>query len=555
MMIMIKLKTLLIPIAIFLFSCGNNEHADELASKNIFRYNESEGITSLDPAFSRNRETIWAANHLYNGLVQMDNDLKILPSIAKSWDISEDGKTYTFHLRSDVYFHDHKLFTDSIGRKVTAHDFVYSFNRIIDPAVASPGKWIFNNIDYVEERDFKAFEAINDTTLAIYLTNPFPPFLGVLTMQYCSVVAKEIVSHYKNDYRSNPIGTGPFKLIMWDEGGKMVFSKNENYFEKDNQGVQLPYIDGVAITFVKDKDMEFFRFLTKEIDFMNDPKGDNKDVIFTSDGKLQPEQKKKFNMTTNPQLNTEYLGILVDDELSIVTNSPLRKKLVRQAINYGFDKKSMMTYLRKNIGTPATAGFIPKGLPSFNSDIVKGYEYNPEKAKELLFSAGFPDGEGLPEITLYTTKDYVDLCEYIQYQLNEIGFKIKIDLNPGVTHNELVARSKVNFFRKSWMADYPDAENYLALFYSKNFTPHGPNYTHFKNFQFDKLYEMAQQETNDSTRYHYYREMDKILIEEAPVVPLYYDEVVHLTQKYISNLGANPLNLLTLKTVKIDKEH
>ena len=371
-------------------------------------------------------------------------------------------------------------------------------------------------------------------------------------MQYCSVVAQEIIKHYKYDYRSNPIGTGPFHFKMWDEGNKMVLLKNENYFEKDKNGDSLPYLDGIAISFIKDRDIEFYKFLSKEIDFINEPRGDNKDAIFTSDGKLQPEQQNKFNMLITPQLNTEYLGILVDDELDIVTKSPLRKKLVRQAISYGFDKKSMMAYLRNNIGKPAYAGFIPKGLPSYNEDIVKGYSYNPEKAKELLFAAGFPNGEGLPEITIYTTKDYVDLCEFIQHQLNEIGFKIKIDLNPGITHNELVARSKVNFFRKSWMADYPDAENYLALFYSKNFTPHGPNYTHFKNFEFDKLYEMAQKETNDSLRIHYYQQMDMILIEETPIIPLYYDEAVRLVQKNIKNLGVNPLNLLKLKKVKIN---
>lgn len=538
-------------VSIILFSCGGGSNSSDSSNKKIFRYNESEGIASLDPAFSRNRETIWAANHLYNGLVQMDDKLKVQPSIAKSWEISEDGKTYTFHLRNDVYFHNHELFTSGKGRKVIAEDFVYSFNRIIDPEVASPGAWIFNNIDYVEERNFKAFEAIDDTTFTIYLTNPFPPFLGILTMQYCSVVSKEIVNHYKNDYRNNPIGTGPFQFKMWDEGSKMVFLKNENYFEKDEKGTQLPYIDGISITFIKDKDIEFLKFLAENLDFINGPEGDTKDAIFTSDGQLQPEQQEKYNMLTNPQLNTEYLGILVDDELDIVTKSPLRKKLVRQAINYGFDKKNMMAYLRNNIGTPATAGFVPKGLPSYNEDIVKGYVYDPEKAKELLYAAGFPNGDGLPEITLYTTKDYVDLCEYIQHQLNEIGFKIKIDLNPGITHSELVARSKLNFFRKSWMADYPDAENYLALFYSKNFTPHGPNYTHFKNFDFDKLYELAQSETNDSLRYHYYQQMDIILIEEAPIVPLYYDEAVRLIQKKVINLGVNPLNLLTLKRVKI----
>ena len=548
----LRLIFLLTAITTTFFSCLEKTAYDDPKDKKIFRYNESEGIKSLDPAFSRNRETIWAANHLYNGLIQMDDNLNILPSIAKKWEIADDGKTYTFHLRSDVYFHDHALFESGKGRRVVAKDFVYSFNRIIDGNVASPGSWIFNNIDYVEERDFKAFEAIDDTTFNIYLSKPFPPFLGILTMQYCSVVPHEVVEHFKNDFRRNPVGTGPFKFKMWDEGNKMVFLKNESYFEKDEKGNSLPYIDGLAITFIKDKDMEFLKFMSKEIDFINGAEGDNKDAIFTSDGKLKPEQQEKFNMIKNPQLNTEYLGVLVDQELDIVTKSPLRKKLIRQAISYGFDKKNMMVYLRNNIGSPATAGFVPKGLPSFNADLVKGYSYNPEKSKALLLAAGFPNGDGLPEITLYTSKNYVDLCEFIQHQLNEIGFKIRIDLNPGITLNELIARSKVNFFRKSWIADYPDAENYLALFYSKNFAPQGPNYTHFKNADFDRIYEMAQSETNDSIRHHYYREMDKILIEEAPVIPLYYDESIRLVHKRIQKLGTNPLNLLTLKNVEIN---
>jgi len=536
----------------FIFISCESENKDNIDNKKIFRYNESEGITSLDPAFSRNIENIWACNHLYNGLVQMDDKLNVIPSIAKSWNISEDGKTYTFNLRNDVIFHNSKVFKDSIGRKVTAYDFEYSFNRILSENVASPGKWIFNNVDFVEEHNFKAFEAVNDTTFNIYLTKPFPPFLGILTMQYCSVVPKEAIEYYKNDYRSHPVGTGPFQFKMWSEGQKMVFIKNENYFEQDKDGVALPYIDGVSITFIKDEEVEFLNFLKGDLDFISGREGDNKEEIFTNKGTLKKDFNDKITMLTHPYLNTEYLGILVDEELDIVKNSPLKHKLIRQAINYGFDRKQMIAYLRKNIGTPATAGFVPKGLPSFNDEVVKGYDYNPEKARELLFTAGFPNGEGLPPIKLFTTAQYLDLCEFMQHQLGEIGIPVKVEILPGPTHRELVARSKLNFFRKSWIADYPDAENYLALFYSKNFTPHGPNYTHFKSIEFDRLYEMAQSETNDSIRHNYYQQMDKIVIEEAPIIPLYYDEVVRLTGKNIKNLGINPVNLLTLKEVKIE---
>ncbi len=550
---MSKLKSLVIflIITVFLSACGGNKKSKELENKKIFRYNESEGITSLDPAFSRNIENIWACNHLYNGLVQMDDELRVIPCIAKNWEISADGKTYTFHLRTDVRFHDHEAFEGGKGRIVTAKDFTYSFRRILDPNVASPGTWIFNNIDFTEEHNFVAFDAVNDSTFSIYLQKPFPPFLGILTMQYCSVVPHEVVDTYKNDYRNHPIGTGPFKFKMWNEGNKMVFLKNENYFEKDENGNQLPFIDGVAITFVKDEEIEFLKFLNGELDFISGREGDNKEEIFTNEGTLKKEYESKITMITHPYLNTEYLGILVDEDLDIVKKSPLRKKMIRQAINYGFDRKQMTAYLRKNIGTPATAGFIPKGLPSFNENVVKGYDYNPEKARELLYSAGYPNGEGLPEIKLFTTAQYLDLCEFIQHQLGEIGIKVKVDILPAPTHRELVARSKLNFFRKSWIADYPDAENYMALFYSKNFTPHGPNYTHFKNYFFDKLYEKAQSETNDSIRHDLYQQMDQIVIEEAPIVPLYYDEVVRLLRKNVDDLGINPVNLLTLKKVKM----
>ncbi|MBW6481837.1 MAG: ABC transporter substrate-binding protein [Vicingaceae bacterium] len=534
-----------------LFSCSNSSENSKDNLK-IFRYNEAAGITSLDPAFSRNPENIWACNHLYNGLIQMDDNLAIKPSIATHWEISEDGTVYTFYLRSDVYFHDHDLFKDGKGRKVVASDFVYSFNRILDSKNASPGAWIFNNIDYREENNYQPFEAINDSTLKIYLTEAFPPFLGILTMQYCAVVAHEVVDYYKNDYRSNPIGTGPFKFKVWDENNKLVLLKNNSYFEKDADGSTMPYIDAISISFVKDKEMEFLKFLNGELEFISGRDGDNKESIFTTEGTLKKEYENKITMLSNPYLNTEYLGILIDEDLDIVAKSPLRKKFVRQAINYGFDRKQMIAHLRKNIGTPAFAGFVPKGLPSYNEEVVVGYNYNPEKAKELLYLAGYPEGKGLPEITLHTTANYIDLCEYIQHQLGEIGIKTKVDIVDASAHRELVARSKLNFFRKSWIADYPDAENYLALFYSKNFTPHGPNYTHFSNVEFDRLYKLSQSEINDSTRYYLYQKMDKIVIEEAPIVPLYYDVLVRLTQKNVTDLGINPINLLNLKRVKLN---
>jgi peptide/nickel transport system substrate-binding protein len=253
-------------------------------------------------------------------------------------------------------------------------------------------------------------------------------------------------------------------------------------------------------------------------------------------------------MISQPYLNTEYLGFLLDTSKISNKKSPVFNKKIRQAINYGFDRKKMMKYLRNNIGTPAINGFIPKGMPSF-SDNVKGYEYKPGKTRELLKEAGYPNGDGLPQINLTTTSDYLDLCEYIQQELAQFGIEINIDVSTGATFREMVAHSKLEFFRGSWIADYPDAENYMALFYSKNFSPTGPNYTHYANTSFDYLYQKAMNETIDSIRYKLYRQMDRIVINDAVVVPLYYDEVVRFVHDNITGFESNPMNLLNLKYV------
>ena len=537
--------------SIFLISCGRRAADDK--NKTVFRYNEKAGITSLDPAFAKDQACIWACNQLFNGLVQLNDKLEILPCIARSWEVSTDGLIYTFHIRNDVFFHDNNLFQNGKGRKVIASDFVYSFKRLIDPAVASPGAWIFNNVNDDLSGDKFNFKAKNDSTLLIALKAPSPPFIGLLSMQYCSVVPKEIVEHYGKDFRKNPVGTGPFKFKAWVEGVKLVLAKNENYFEYDGSK-RLPYLDAVAVTFNTDMQSVFLEFLKGNIDFLNSIHPSYKDELLTKSGQLNPKYKNRFNILTQPYLNTEYLGFLVDSLSPLFKGSPTRMKAVRQAINHGFDRSKMIKYLRNNIGYPGVFGFVPIGMPSFDSSKIKGYNYDPELSKKLLVDAGFPNGDGLPEITLSVDKTYLDLCEYIQQQLSEIGIKIKIDVNPAATLREMIAKSKILFFRGSWIADYPDAENYLSLFYSKNYCPKGPNYTHFSSKTYDAYYEQAQKENNDSVRCCLYRKMDQIIMDESPVIVLYYDQILRFTQKNISGLTSNPMNLLNLKRVmKVNK--
>lgn len=523
-----------------LISC--NKHNQ---NKNIFHYNESSGIATLDPAFAKSQSVMWAAHQIYNTLVETDDDLNMVPALAKSWDISEDNLTFIFHLRNDVVFHDNPAFPNGKGRLMTAKDVEYSFKRIIDKNVASSGGWIFNDkIDTLE-----GFKAIDDTTFRLKLVKPFNPILGILSMQYCSVVPHEVVNKYGKDFRSHPCGTGPFQFIAWEEGQALILTKNKNYFEKDSTGKALPYLDGIKITFYDSKATEFLEFQQKRLDFINDIDASFKDEVLTKKGELRKEWEGKIILQKHPYLNIEYLGILFDSTNELLKNSPLRNKKLRQAINYGIDRKKMMLYVRNSIGTAAESGFVPAGLPSFDSIKVRGYHYDQSRALQLLREAGYPNGQGLPQIKLLTIPQYADLGSYIANELQQIGIKVQVEAIQKSLLLEQTSKSQALFFRGSWIADYPDAENYLSVFYSKNPAP--PNYTRYKNPAFDALYEKALAERKDSVRNLIYQEADRYVINDAPVVPLWYDMVIHLVHPYVTGFTTNGLNLLELRRVRL----
>jgi peptide/nickel transport system substrate-binding protein len=538
-------QKLLLSLLAFLFFMSSCSHHEKV--KNIFHYNEQSGIATLDPAFAKNQSIMWAVHQIYNTLVQIDNNMNLVPSLAKSWDESEDNLTFTFHLRNDVFFHDNDAFRNGKGRRMTAKDVVYSFQRILDKNTASSGAWIFNGrVDSIEP-----FKAIDDTTFQLKLLKPFHPILGVMSMQYCSIVPKEVVEKYGKDFRRHPCGTGPFELVAWEEDQAMIMKKNPDYFEKDSLGNRLPYLNGIKITFLQNKATEFLEFQQKRLDFINEIDPSFKDEVLTKGGELRNEWKGKIVLVKHTGLTIEYLGFLSDSTLDIVQNSVIKNLKIRQAINYGFNRKKMILYIRNSIGTAATSGFVPAGFPSFDSTKVKGYHYDLPKALQLLKEAGYPNGVGLPALKLLTVPLYADIASYIANELLQIGIKINVEVVQKSLLLEQTAKSEALFFRGSWIADYPDAENFLSVFYGKNPAP--PNYTRYKNPKFDKLYEAALSEKNDSIRYSLYRQADQVMIKDAPVVPLWYDMIIWLVQPTVKSFIPNSQNLLELRRVKLEE--
>lgn len=515
-----------------------------MEEQQVIRINYSSGsLESTDPAFARNLYNMWTVHMLYNTLTETNAALQVVPSVAKRWTVSEDGLEYIFHLRDDIRFHDDAVFPEGKGRKLNAADVVFSFNRLIDPATASSGAWIFNDRVAVEA----PFTALDDTTLCIRLRVPFRPLPEILSMPYCSIVPEEAVRKYGKDFGRNPCGTGPFRMYHWDEGNVLILHKNKHYWEKDSAGTPLPYMEAVQIRFIDSKASEFFAFLQGQLDFVNGLDGSFKDLILHKNGELKDVYRDQFRLRKSTYLNTEYIGFMVDTSVAGINPSPVHNRWIRQAINYAVDRKKIALYFRNGVGRPATSGFIPVGMPGHDTTGSFGYHYDPGKALELLAKAGFPEGKGLPVITILTPDNWSDIVNLIVVQLAECGIKAKAEiLQPNILRQQM-SQSQALAFRAQWIADYPDAETFLAFFNGR--LPAPPNYTRFSDPVFNRWYDQSM-EAPDSIRWMLYRKMDSLVMSYAPVIPLFYDELMHFTQNNISGLVSNPMNMIDLKQVR-----
>ena len=526
---------------VVLYGCTSTDKKEN--DKRVFRLNIASGtVESIDPAFAKNLYNMWADHMVYNTLVETDEHLHLVPCLAKRWEVSADGLNYLFYIRNDVFFQDAPEFPNGKGRRMTATDVVYSFSRIIDAATASSGAWIFN--DRVSEKG--PFTAINDTTVQIKLRAPFRPLPEILSMPYCSIVPKEVAEHWGKDFARHPCGTGPFQLHYWDEGNVMILYKNPHYWEHDSASVQLPYVDAVQISFADSKATEFFLFLQGKLDFVNGLDGSFKDLVLNKDGSVKKEYATKLQLQKGTYLNTEYIGFLIDTNNAIMQGMPTRNILVRQAINYAIDKKKIVMYFRNGIGQAASSGFIPAGMPGYDSTHNFGYSYDPKKSLELLAKAGYPNGKGLGTFSILCPDNWSDVVNFIVTELQDVGIKAKVEIIQRNIELQQMARSQTVAFRSQWIADYPDAETFLSFFNGR--FPAPPNYTRYNDATYNKWYDESMN-APDTLRWTLYRKMDSLVTSQAPVIPLFYDEMMHFLQPNVTGFRSNPMNLIDIKRV------
>lgn len=519
-------------------SCGKPTKTHD---KKLFRLNLNNGISSLDPAFARTQDNIWAVNQLYNGLVQLDRDLNLKACIADSWSIDSNGTIYDFYLRHDVFFHPHPLFDQNKRRQLNAYDVAYSYQRLIEPSIASPGAWVFRN--RVKEG---GFEVVDSFQLRIHLEEAFSPFIYLLSMPYTYIVPPEVADHYGKGFGRHPVGTGPFLFYNWKEGVKLNLHKNGNYFEKDEKGQSLPYLDAVSIGFIPSKQAEFLEFLQGKLEMFNGLESSIKDQVIDRNAELKTQLRDRFNLEITEFLNTEFLGI---HSFGQQAHPGLSKPKFREALSLAIDRKKMIQYLRNGLGQWNIDGFTPASLRPLKG---KTYAYDSEAARQLIDSIGAAD---FPPMHLSTTADYLDLMIFIQASWQAVGIETEIEVLPASILKDEKNQGNLDLFRSSWIADYPDMENYLSCFYGPNSAPAGPNYSRFQNPDFDRAYQKLNKASDEREKAAIGLHMEEILHKEFPVIPLFYDQSVRIYPKHVRSPGNNPLNSLFLKEFDLTTAH
>ncbi len=552
-------------LGIFLLLGACREQTAVVVQQGGFFYNEPDGLNTLDPARMGYRAAIWVGTQLFNGLVELDTTGHIVPSLARSWTVDSTGTRWTFVLRSDVWFHEDPCFGERRTRRVVAADVKYSFERICDARTKSTGVWVLRDKIVGAAEFFTAtaegqmpppegisgIRVLNDSTVEIQLVRPFAPFLALLTMPYCFVVPHEAVEFYGERFFQHPVGTGPFRFGRWREDVELVLYRNERYFERDGQGNPLPYLDSIVVTFLKDTKTEFLLFQQGKLDFLSAIDPAFQPQLFDENGQFRqlPQQWRLYRV---PAYSIEYYGILLDTHFAAARQLPLARSLaLRKALNYAVDRQALVRYVLRGRGVPAHYGILPPGFPGFDSTVY-GYRYQPDSVRRLLAAAGFPDGKGLPELILQLGKSErtMAVAEAVQEQWRKFGIRVRLQQVDFPQHLEMVRTGKLALWRTSWIADYPDPENFLALFYSPFFAPYGPNTTHFAHPTVDSLYEAALSPMlPPAQRFAIYHRMEKIVLAHAPWVFLYYNVIQRLVQPWVRGFFVDGSDRLLLKYV------
>ncbi|MBN1864501.1 MAG: hypothetical protein JW808_06335 [Victivallales bacterium] len=578
----------LLTACLALCSCGQ-KNSPHKPHERVLNVTTGGRINSLDPAFAADLVSSRMVAALYDTLLQynyLKRPYSIEPSMLKSMPENHDsGLEYRFELRDDLFFtHDKCFGTNPDGsfknRRVTAKDVEFSLLRVADGKVLSPGYWLlrdkisginnFRNLSAISPQgDFSAYnkgcegiKVIDDFNFVIRLSQADPRFLYGLAMPYMGIVPREAVEAYGQDFSEKPVGSGPFILKSWHRNYCIEFERNQTFRKElfihaenpDDRSRKLPLLDRVVASQIDQPLSAWLLFLQGNIDLSSLDK-DNLDAVVTKDLRLIPAlQQRGIQMLRIPQFQIYYIGFCFTDPL-IATNLELRK-----AISSAYNVQRRVQAFNHSV-MPAQ-GPVPPGASGNNPEFINPYSaFNLEKAKLHLAAAGFPDGIN-PSTgeTLELSFDlggnssqHRQIAEMFAEDMSKIGIRIRPVLNNWPRFLQKSAAGQMQLFKLSWVGDYPDAENFLQLFYGPNIG--SCNRSHYKNPQFDQMFEEIKTMPESPQRTAKYEKMVAFLAEECPWIFAYYPISFSLRHSWIENYHPHDFVLSKWKYISVDNNN
>ena len=539
------------------YACSKSKNASE----RVINITAPSDIKGFDPMMASDVGSAAQIAKIYEGLLTyhwFKLPYELIPNLAEEMPtVSEDGMTYTFKIRKGVFFQNDASFPNGKGRELVAEDFVYSIKRHADSKNQSTGWWLYDgkikglnewrtkneklpeaNYDEVVE----GIKAIDKYTLQFKLAKVFPQFLYALAMPFSYVVPREAVTKYGKEFINHPVGTGPYVLPVFDQGKRLVYTKNPTFREKfypseaspefkhmlADAGKKLPLVDKIIVDVIVESQPAWLKFNKGEVDYLSIPK-DNYSTTIVNNQLSKEMADKGISLSITPGLDVYFYGFNFDHK--IFQNINLRK-----AMSLAFDQKLMNELFYNNTGIPAES-VAPPGVAGNNPAFKNPWKGpNLELAKKHMALAGYPEGKGLPEITLdtFSSTSARQKAEFFQKQMEKIGIKIKVVGNLSPELQAKIKKRSVMMIDYGWIGDYPDTENFLQIFYGPNSSP-GANSANYNNPEFNKMYETVAKMQNTPERTALYEKAVQYLTNEVVVIFTVHTQTYMLQQKWIKN--------------------
>ena len=465
---------------------------------------------TLDPHLTTDATSAQVIVEIFGGLVTIDRNLDVVPDLAESWDISADGRVYTFRIRPDAVFHD--------GKPVTAEDVRWSLERVTDPLTEAPNvDQYLGDIVGVDAKlagdvlEISGVQVINGRTIEITIDASKSFFLAKMTYPTAFVLDRENIEANPKNWFRKPNGTGPFKMTEYKVGETLILSRHDAYHLGSAKVAEVEMIlsGGTSMLMYENDEIDISGVGLADLDRL-----------------LEPSHSLNAELTrAAPSFSVQYIGLNVNEP-------PLDDVKVRQALNLAIDKREIATIVLGDQVVPAK-GILPPGFPGF-SESVSGYKFDPIKAKQLLLESKYGnDLDNLPPITITTPGSFganvsLDMEVVLAMWEKNLGITTEFQQTEFATFLKDLNKRRFQMFDIGWIADYPDPENFLdILFYSDS----SNNHTNYNNPEVDALLEKARVETDETLRFSIYNEVEQTILDDAPWIPLWYSGERYLLVK------------------------